>query len=363
MPGDTPLKQRLDFLDVARGMAAMFVLAEHGLNICLPGFLSALLGHGHLGRAGVFLFLLISGFIIPSSLEQGGSNARFWLRRCFRLFPAYWLSIVLAFGCYWSTGHAGPGAQRLEAEDWLLNLTMLQGFFGRPHVWAVFWTLQLELVIYIACSLLFSTRLLSRSMLIGVLVLAGYAAVGFGRPLLEGKPFAVGGERFLYFAPLLGLIAQRFWAGSLRRQVFIMFVLGQAILFVAVWWVNHLCLPERMTVECLWELVCTWGIACACFLLLLGARRWAMPQSACWLGRISYSVYLLHPFVLVVLTPMQLQAWAFLPALVAGALVLAELNYRFVELPGIALGRALERRWWRAHSEPCGVSTVLVRAA
>ena len=100
MSGAASGKERLDFLDGARGLAALLVLAEHGLAASLPDFLkSTPVGHGNLGKAGVLLFLLISGFIIPASLEQGGSNTRFWLRRFCRLFPAYWLSIAVAFCC------------------------------------------------------------------------------------------------------------------------------------------------------------------------------------------------------------------------------------------------------------------------
>lgn len=157
---DKPLaKSRLGYLDVARAVAASLVLLQHGLDVAMPGFLSSTLGVGNLGRAGVILFLLISGFIIPASLEQGGSNARFWQRRFFRLYPAYWFSIFLAYVL------TRNGLYHLEVSlekpgVWLVNLTMLQGFLNRPNVLGVFWTLHLELVIYIACSILFSFRLL-----------------------------------------------------------------------------------------------------------------------------------------------------------------------------------------------------------
>src|SRR5262245_53819945 len=87
-------KDRLAFLDCARALAAAFVVLAHGLQVCVPGFLDWSLANLELGRSGVVFFLLISGFIIPPSLEQSGSPGRFWLRRFFRLFPAYWLSIA-----------------------------------------------------------------------------------------------------------------------------------------------------------------------------------------------------------------------------------------------------------------------------
>lgn len=338
-------KERLGFLDVARGVAALFVLAEHGLGACFPELVPSVLGNGSLGRAGVILFLIISGFIIPASLEQGGSNARFWLRRFFRLFPAYWLSIAVAYGY-----GLLPGPSDLEvslgAGDWLLNLTMLQGFFGRPNVWGVFWTLQLELLIYVSCSLLFAARLLRRADQIACLAFLAYAVIGLARPLCFGKPFGINGQRFLYFAPLVGLVAHSFTTGRFGRSALLTGGVCQIFMVGAIWSLNHALFPLEMTSSCLGELACTWGIAYACFFLLLALRSCTMPAAGCWLGRISYSVYLLHPFVLVVLSRAQLPPWAFLSGLLLGTLILAQTSYWLVELPGIALGRALERRWW-----------------
>jgi peptidoglycan/LPS O-acetylase OafA/YrhL len=89
---------RLAFLDAGRALAAALVFLEHALHVCVPPFGEwSARHHVHLGRIGVLLFLTISGFIIPHSLQQGGSNARFWLRRFFRLFPAYWVCVLFAF--------------------------------------------------------------------------------------------------------------------------------------------------------------------------------------------------------------------------------------------------------------------------
>src|SRR5947207_2536369 len=83
MSASSSARERLGFLDVARGVAALLVVAEHGLRDCLPGYIAWTRDHVDLGYIGVLLFLLVSGFIIPVSLDQGGSNARFWLRRLF----------------------------------------------------------------------------------------------------------------------------------------------------------------------------------------------------------------------------------------------------------------------------------------
>src|SRR5436305_756561 len=90
----TPTRERLSFLDVARGAAALLVLVEHGLYACVPGYIQYAQAHVVIGEAGILVFFLISGFVIPMSLENGGTNAGFWLRRSFRLLPVYWFGIV-----------------------------------------------------------------------------------------------------------------------------------------------------------------------------------------------------------------------------------------------------------------------------
>jgi len=352
MPTAARPNQRLAFLDVTRGLAALLVLTCHVLPQ-LPGDFA-------IGRIGVLVFLLVSGFIIPTSLEQGGSHARFWLRRFFRLFPLYWLSIALGYGCYLA-GIPGPATR--HPGDWLLNLTMLQGFVNHPHVWPVFWTLQLELVIYAACSLLFAARLLSRAGWLAGLVLAAYALLGVFRPLLEGAPFAINGPRTLYFAPLMGLVAQRWWAGRLPTSRLATLVLSQVLVLLLIWSVSHVLFPADMTTACLWALAQTWGIAYVGFFLLLAAHDWRMPGAGCWLGRISYSVYLLHPFVLMLLAATHWPMWVTVPATVAGTLLLAELTYRAVEAPGIAAGRFLERRWLPLVVRPEPAANPIRRAA
>ena len=63
-----------------------------------------------------------------------------------------------------------------------------------------------------------------------------------------------------------------------------------------------------------------------------------------WLGKVSYSLYLIHvPLLLaaVHLTYGRAPLGVTIPAVVAASLLCAELMHRFVELPSIRLGRVL----------------------
>ncbi len=73
MTDQSPVRVRLDFLDVARGAAALLVLVEHGLHECVPGYLEFSKRNVVVGQAAILVFFMISGFVIPMSLEEGGS--------------------------------------------------------------------------------------------------------------------------------------------------------------------------------------------------------------------------------------------------------------------------------------------------
>lgn len=324
---------RLEFLDALRGIAALAVLLEHSLAHHLPGYLAWSNQTFTFGQAGVCLFFLISGFIIPISLEKGGSNSVFWWRRFWRLFPLYWLTVALAFVVQ---------PTNLSGKSWLINLTMLQEFLGQPHVLGVFWTLSLELVLYLGCSLLFRLGLLKKTVLLLTLAVGGYLLLSF-LELFIPRPMAKG-RTFLLMTALFGLAVQRFTTGSLRGKglavTWIGLVLGLSL--AALGDFRHAITPTIAWVSVLKA----WVVAYAVFGLgiLCRQRSWSGPLL--WCGRVSYSIYLMHAILLIVL-PIAWPVWLGLPVLLAGTLLVSAATYHLMERPGIELGRFLEKRWLR----------------
>src|SRR5262245_13907930 len=67
----------------------MLVVYEH-LSLFLFHKYRLVVEHWFLaGYAGVCLFFLVSGYIIPASLERRGSLRGFWIGRLFRLYPLF----------------------------------------------------------------------------------------------------------------------------------------------------------------------------------------------------------------------------------------------------------------------------------
>jgi len=147
-------RPRLEVLDGLRFVAAMSVLAYHYTAIAhvwhrsaAEVFPSQPFAHGWLG---VHLFFLISGFVICMSGWDRGVGS-FLLSRAVRLYPAYWLSVlVVAAGLT-----VFPGLPwRPTTSDVLVNLTMFEDAVGVPEIADVYWSLWAELRFYLLFSLL-----------------------------------------------------------------------------------------------------------------------------------------------------------------------------------------------------------------
>jgi len=95
---------RLDYLDSIRGIAAVLVLIAHLIGFIYKdptldfSFITFMYENINLGRVGVIVFFITSGFVIPWSLSKPSAHTlkNFATKRFFRLYPAYWFSIIIS---------------------------------------------------------------------------------------------------------------------------------------------------------------------------------------------------------------------------------------------------------------------------
>jgi peptidoglycan/LPS O-acetylase OafA/YrhL len=176
-------------------------------------------------------------------------------------------------------------------------------------------------------------------------LLAANAVSGLFR-VWHGSVFAIAGGRFVYFAPLMGLLAYRHFNGQSGRRPMIILGVGQATLLFASWAIDHALGRARPLDDVIIFIhAVTWPIGYAGFFLCMRYRQYLANPVLGWLGKISYSVYLLHMPVLSLLVPLHLPNGVYFPLLFAGTLALSHVTFHWVEAPGITLGRALEKRW------------------
>src|SRR5579863_5422309 len=176
-------QSRLAWLDALRGFAALCVVFDHGSTLLLLPARSFLYQWLNLGQYGVFVFFLVSGYIVPASLERKGSVRGFWISRAFRLYPMFLIALVLSAVAY-KTGHGtigNAGAHRVTAAlGWLF---MLQNLNAGLNVPVVTWTLSYEMVFYLLLAGLFSWGLHRRSGWYATAFAAGAVALGGVLPM------------------------------------------------------------------------------------------------------------------------------------------------------------------------------------
>jgi peptidoglycan/LPS O-acetylase OafA/YrhL len=150
---------RLAWLDALRGFAALCVVYDHGSTLVLQPSRGFLYHVFNFGQYGVFVFFLVSGYIVPASLERKGSVRSFWISRAFRLYPMYLVALMLAALAYWTGYGTIMGAEHhplTSAASWLL---MLPNLLTGANVPNVTWTLSYEMVFYLLLAALFSWRI------------------------------------------------------------------------------------------------------------------------------------------------------------------------------------------------------------
>jgi peptidoglycan/LPS O-acetylase OafA/YrhL len=190
---------RLLGLDALRGAAALCVAYSHLIaKMKRDGVFDELTGYLFLttktvldvGKASVLVLFALSGYFIVSGLHRNRHTferpvAAFVYQRFFRLFPLYWLSLLLGVMFPWD-----DPARLFSPMVIAINATMLQGFVLVENVIGLYWTLQIEIAFYILCLLIFALRLngsAQRELLFLVLLYAFTLLLAYLRYSLEIK--------------------------------------------------------------------------------------------------------------------------------------------------------------------------------
>lgn len=334
---------RYHFLDYLRALAALSVFAAHAFSEVSPVFYRFRFTVFDLGTYGVMVFFLCSGFIIPASLERHRTLSSFWCGRFFRLYPLYWLSIalVLLLHVFGFEQSLADGSQ-LSTEAILANLTMLQAFFGYGHLLTLYWTLSFEMAFYISVSLLAALGLSRRVVPVTLTLIAAAVLVESVLPTLMGSAAPLGLVSCLA-TMFVGSTAQQFSSGELSSRRFGLIGALAILMLIATSGLASVVGGGSTYV---------FTASIAAYVTFAGALLFArssktrrfglLPafQITQYLGVISYSIYLMHPLVLLVVPTVGGPLTSVLTWL-AVVLVGSALTYQWIELPGIAIGRRL----------------------
>ncbi len=342
--------RRLAWLDALRGVAALCVVYAHLSTRVLPGVHNAVYDVFDPGLYGVLVFFLISGYIVPASLERKGSVRTFWISRVFRLFPLFLFAIAAVLLLHELGLASVRDANQNVTSSVFSHLFMLNELLGETNIIVVLWTLSYEMVFYVLLTALFTAGLHRRSgwyaaafaagalLLGGVLptVLLSYSSLGITPVAVSGDLLIIGGLALAVTthglpralgawtaaatglvlvavngrkSPYEGLtILALMFTGTMlyraeqgqisrRRAVTVATGVFAAAIAAGAWHIpgtvaqNQTALEQR-------EWVMSVALAGLTFAIGAALRNLRVPAVLAWLGLVSYSVYLLHPLLL-----------------------------------------------------------------
>ncbi len=349
--------RRYDFIDSIRGIGALCVVFEHVLGILVKhmgpaqsDFADLVSTYFSFGKFGVDLFFIVSGSVVPFSLKGRPSEGldNFIISRVCRLYPVYWLSVLAASWLIAYQLEPGAGLKDVFIDLTLVNLSMLQQFVGVQNLLPAYWTLQIELIFYVFCGFVFFTGQLQRTGLIFAYAVFFWASA-FG---IATAAFFQWGFSLPITIPC-GLAMMCF--GLLFRRGF--FDQEAAAKFYAYWFLALFI----VSIPCItffaygretdwrghWYIFTMSYLGALAAFILLTTRLKIRFGVFVWMGRVSYSAYLFNPIVIFLYKETLGDAFyrvplafhfAVIPLLVFG---LSHFLFKYVEAPGIALGRKI----------------------
>jgi len=140
------MKDYIIEFDILRGTATFLVVLYHyttRYNISI-GHINQYMFNLSWGYVGVIIFFTLSGFLTFLNLHDKDTIFSFIYKRIIRLYPVYWLSIIITTI---SMLFLLPDRVR-SIPTILANFSMLQNFLGIDSVDGVYWTLSYEILFY-----------------------------------------------------------------------------------------------------------------------------------------------------------------------------------------------------------------------
>ena len=350
--------QRLLFLDALRAFGSLAIMLHHfALYPPLRDLAAPLLGAAldwleHNART-TQIFFVASGFVLARSLSRQHWDLRrcglFVLQRYCRLGLPYFGAIALVLLAYAAGRDVLPEqitGSPLTVEQLLTHFVFLQDLLGHQQLSAGFWFVCINFQLGLLYALLLVTRdtlgAAGAARRVDAEAIVGWALAAYS--LFVFNRDSSNDAWALYFFPYfyMGIVVQR----ALRRP-------SEGTEF----WLYQALFAAAMLYDWRWRLVIAMLVGLAVYAAERTglSRRWPKSRAVAWLGKVSYSLFLVHVPVLVFVAALFVgNGWTSPAAAVAGLLCAVALS-----IAGAGLFNQLVERpaGWLAHRLPIAPKT------
>ncbi len=360
---------RIGFANDLRGVAAACVVASHyvGVYWAMPDVVSAvsfsppqggalpalfgLISHQwfQLGPFGVALFFLISGLVVPFSLENH-TRLSFLGARALRIYPTYIAALLLGVGLQYASATVWERPFTTSWTAFLSNCLLMYDFAGQPSLDLVNWTLSVEIKFYLLVAVLAPAIRAGRvwpllAVAGAILVMNGLlTSDGVGDPaaLPSSAVYTLSSHSLCILYMLIGVSFHFHFRNRISTPELAGLVLLLGVLFTVTWRLSvwHAQFPV---------VIANYGYAAVLFCCLYGVRH-LIPALAPLraLAAISFPFYVLHPLLGYVLlrflmVRLAVSYNAALTLTVVSVVLVAWVFHRLIEQPTARYGRTLGR--------------------
>lgn len=319
-------------LDGLRGIAALIVVVSHYSNE--TNLWNELLGAGA-GQAGVILFFILSGFLITKlhidqefNLKNCGAYA---IRRIARVYPYFVIIAALPAFLLWVGFPGKIGMSEIDSlSKYFRQILLIERGAN------VFWTIQVEIIFYASFLLIWHFSKVVKSSLIVFCVIGLIVVSSLIFKPKTGFLFFDSGHIFLI--GVLSAIAYKWLPGRLSGVAWsiagLSLLASVPLTFPKVY--NSLTggeIDPWLSILVLAQLGALFNFALRGSGLLCSVLS---GRVLVWLGKISFSIYLLYYFVLVgflsLVGPVTNHALYFI--IVIGLILpVSWLGYKYIEMP------------------------------
>ena len=374
---------RLDGVDLLRGLAILFVLANH-VNMRLlgahvpylerlpPQLASSLVWNG---QQGVQIFFCVSGFLITATtLRRWGAPSLVNVRRFYQLRFARIAPLMLLLLAVLSTLHLARipgfivspvtgGLTRALLAALTFHINLLEARRGYlPAGWDILWSLSVEEMFYLAfplaCRLFRGGRALTIPLLLFVVLGPFARSHAFNHNPVWREYSYLGGMDAIALGCLTALVLHfhrlsriALWLSGTLGAALLILTLGLSIR-VYSWGLGRNGLGMTLL-----------GVGTCLLIAVAAETRFQAPRllaPVLLLGRRSYEVYLTHIFVVLALFALFLGTGASLkavpPLFLAGIVVAAILGELVARVYSEPMNRWLRRLWG---DQPAALGAVL----
>jgi peptidoglycan/LPS O-acetylase OafA/YrhL len=352
-----PGPHHLTSLQVFRALAAIWVLVFHVYGISHQEY-GTPLDNKFLFAGGdaVSFFFVLSGFIIAyvhwRHLGVPGNVRPYLARRLSRIYPPVFAVVILKLLFIASTG-SGVEKKALTVDSTVSSLLLLP---APVYLITVLWTLVFEIVFYVLFSVAvaFGRKAAIAGGVLWTLLVLGRHALGYPH---EHETFLGTISHPLCLLFLMGAVSSRIlMSPKWMPRLGWLWIPGLALMAFCVWFYGLLdSLPGSDATHAVMRTL-LWGLASAMIILsaasceLRNGLRW--PAWLNMLGDASYSIYLVHTSVIMVLIVILRRAHLspgsglVVAMVLAGfaALIASVLFWRWVEKPLMS--------WWNRRVMP-----------